>query len=91
MNLFWEQNFLNHLFTPYVFYVEIQPIIGIRASLKEKLFLDPWISIMEHHQEGVSRSRPHFLTDDIYSQWKIKMQCFLKMQGDKVCNVIKFG
>ena len=46
---------------------------------------------MEPHQEGASIGRPHFLTSENYSHWKVRMQYFLKMQSEKVWNVVEFG
>ena len=46
---------------------------------------------MEPHQEGASIKRPPFLTDENYSHWKVRMQYFLKMQSEKVWNVVEFG
>ena len=46
---------------------------------------------MEPHQEGASIGRPHFLTGENYSHWKVRMQYFLKMQSEKVWNVVEFG
>ena len=46
---------------------------------------------MEPHQEGASIGRPPILTDENYSHWKVRMQYFLKMQSEKVWNIVEFG
>ena len=46
---------------------------------------------MEHHQEGASIKRPHFLTVGNYPHWKVKIKYFLKMQNEKVWNAVEFG
>ena len=65
--------------------------IGIRASFKAKIIINPWISNMEPHQEGDSIGRPPFLIGENYSHWKVRLQYFLKMQSEKVWNTVEFG